>query len=369
MLEMEDASTPERALIEIAKARRAPINGSLELLPLCNMRCDMCYVRLSRAEMERLGRLRTAEEWLSLAEQMRRAGVLFLLLTGGEPLLYPGFKTLFAALRSMGFVLTINTNATLIDEGWADFLAQHRPRRVNVTLYGADEADYARLCHFPGGFARALRGIRLLRARGIDVKLSFSVTRANLPHMERVFALGGELDVPVHIDPYMMPAVRERSLPFDSQSRVSPEEAARAALRALRLQLPEDFFRQYVRQSLERVRDPAFPRGDGHVSCLAGNCSFTVNWQGEMRPCVVLSSPSVPVFDTGFDAAWQTICEQTRAIRIHPQCTQCSLRPLCKICAAAALLETGAFDGIPPYLCRYAEETLRLLLEEEKLHG
>lgn len=30
---------------------------------------------------------------------MERAGVLFLLLTGGEPLLYPGFRTLYAKLK------------------------------------------------------------------------------------------------------------------------------------------------------------------------------------------------------------------------------------------------------------------------------
>lgn len=58
------ASSVERALINRAKEKKVPINGSLELLPLCNMNCDMCYVRLSREEMERKGRLCTADEWL-----------------------------------------------------------------------------------------------------------------------------------------------------------------------------------------------------------------------------------------------------------------------------------------------------------------
>ena len=63
------ASSVERALIEWAKGKKAPINGSLELLPLCNMNCDMCYVRLSREEMEQKGRLRTADEWLEIGRQ------------------------------------------------------------------------------------------------------------------------------------------------------------------------------------------------------------------------------------------------------------------------------------------------------------
>ena len=201
-------SSVERALINQAKEKKVPINGSLELLPLCNMNCDMCYVRLSREEMEQKGRLRTADEWLKVGRQMKDAGVLFLLLTCGEPLLFPDFKRLYLELRKMGFILTINTNGTLINEEWADFFGKYPPRRVNITLYGADEEDYERLCHYPGGFQKTVCGVRLLREYRIDVKISFSVTKVVRHSMERVFSIGEELQVPVHIDPYMMPAVR-----------------------------------------------------------------------------------------------------------------------------------------------------------------
>ena len=50
---MEGATTVERMLLDRAKRTRTPANGSIELLPLCNMNCDMCYVRLSREEMEK----------------------------------------------------------------------------------------------------------------------------------------------------------------------------------------------------------------------------------------------------------------------------------------------------------------------------
>ena len=68
---MEDASTMERMMMQRAKKTRTPINGSLELLPLCNMNCDMCYVRLSKEEMDAQGRLRSLQEWLEIAGQMQ----------------------------------------------------------------------------------------------------------------------------------------------------------------------------------------------------------------------------------------------------------------------------------------------------------
>ena len=69
------------------------------------------YVRLSRSEMECQGQLRTVDEWILLAQQMQKAGTLFLLLTGGEPLLFPDFKTLYLELRNMGMILKLREQA------------------------------------------------------------------------------------------------------------------------------------------------------------------------------------------------------------------------------------------------------------------
>lgn len=362
---LEGATTVERMLLAQAKRSCTPANGSIELLPLCNMNCDMCYVRLSREEMECQGRMRTAEEWLEIGRQMKEAGVLFLLLTGGEPFLYPDFKRLYLGLKQMGMILTINTNGTLIDEELADFFAKNKPRRINITLYGTDEETYINLCHYPEGYERTLRGIRLLRERGVDVKVGGSLTQANQSGLDRLLDVERELGIPVRVDTYMMPATRERELPFNMQSRLGPEEAARARIHALKREMGTELFQQYVQQSVYRADHPepseAVP---GHMSCMAGQCSFTINWQGEMRPCVMLSEPAVSVFEVGFYAAWKQLVEETGKILLNAKCTVCHMRHLCRTCAASALLETGSYDGVPEYMCRYAEESLRLLREE-----
>ena len=368
---LQDATTVERILLAQAKQTRTPANGSIELLPLCNMNCDMCYVRLSREEMERQGRLRTADEWLEIGRQMKDAGVLFLLLTGGEPFLYPDFKRLYLGLRQMGMILTINTNGTLIDEELAEFFGKYKPRRVNTTLYGTDEETYAELCHYPGGYERTLRGIRLLRERGVDVKVGGSLTRANKDDLDRLLDVEKELGIPVRVDTYMMPATRERELPYNMQSRLGPEEAARARLHALKREMGPELFPQYVHQSVYMADHPEPAESKpGHMACMAGQCSFTINWQGEMRPCVMLSEPAVSVFEAGFEDAWKYIVEETGKILLNAKCSTCHLCHLCRTCAASALLEAGSYDAVPEYMCRYAEESLRLLREEwEKLQN
>ncbi len=355
--------TYEKILMEKAGWMQTPVNGSLELLPLCNMSCDMCYVRLSREEMEQKGSLHTADEWIRLGGEMAEAGVLFLLLTGGEPLLFPDFQRLYLELRKLGMILTVNTNGTLLDEKWADFFGRYKPRRVNITLYGADETAYGRLCHYPQGYEKAVCAIRRLKERGVDVKINGSVTKDNRPDMGRIYQIGRELDTPVHMDTYMFPGLRERRLPFEQQSRLSPEEAAAAEIEVKKAEMePEDFAR-YVQQTAESLRrgDLLSPR---QISCMAGNCSFTVNWQGIMHPCVMLDEPEVSVFDCGFQDAWDEISRNSKKHLLNEQCARCPLRPVCHICAASAKLETGAYDGVPEYLCRLAKEYARLLCLE-----
>lgn len=369
---LEGAATVERMLLDQARRTRTPANGSIELLPLCNMNCDMCYVRLSREEMEAKGRLRTADEWLEIGRQMKDAGVLFLLLTGGEPFLYPDFRRLYLELRKMGMIITINTNGTLIDEDLAAFLGKYKPRRVNITLYGTDEETYDKLCHYPGGYEKTLRGIRLLREQGVDVKVGGSLARANQDDLDKLLDIGEELDIPVRVDTYMMPATRERDLPYNMQSRLNPEEAARARIHALKREMGPELFPQYVRRSVERADHPEPAEAKpGHMSCMAGQCSFTINWQGEMRPCVILAEPAISVFEVGFKAAWKYIVEETHKILLNEKCSTCYMRHLCRTCAASALLETGSYDGVPNYMCRYAGESLRILREKwEKIqHG
>lgn len=358
-----ETNTIERAMLCRASAAQRPITGTLELLPICNMNCDMCYIRLSRTEMEKKGRMRTADEWISMGEEMERAGVLFLLLTGGEPLLFPDFRRLYLSLRERGIILTVNTNGTLIDADWAAFFGENKPRRINITLYGADDRAYETLCHYPGGFEKTVQGIRLLKERGVDVKINGSVTKSNRNDMEKIYAIGRELGAPVHMDTYMLPGIHERKLPFEAQSRLEPEEAAAAEMEMLRNEMNPEDLRMYVQQMLLQIKKEGNVYSEG-ITCMAGNCSFAVNWQGEMRPCVTLEEPSVPVFETGFESAWQQISEKVKAYRVNEKCRQCRLRPVCKTCVASARLETGEYDGLPEYLCRYAREYIRLLKDE-----
>lgn len=368
MEHLEPINSLEEKLCIRAQLQGTPINGILELTPLCNMNCDMCFVRLSKPEMERQGRLLSGDEWLAMAEEMQKAGTLFLLLTGGEPLTHPDFQKIYLGLRHMGFVLTLNTNGTLIDTQWADFFGKYKPRRINITLYGADDRAYAELCHNPGGYSRTIQAIQLLRGRGVDVKVNGSIVPSNVQECTRIADIAKSLNVPCKIDTYMYPATRERNREFTQQSRLTPEQAAGARVQLWRNANTEDTFRSLAKAFIEKVEAAKnSPPTPNIVRCRAGGSSFVINWQGIMRPCIMVTTPAEPLLGKSFSQVWEVMKEQTKAIRTSTACIHCEYRLICQTCAASGLLEGGSYDAKPEYMCRYTQETLRLLREE--IHG
>ena len=113
---LHDANLLERALVDKANQSRVPITTNFELTPTCT----------ERSVVERHGGLSPLQQWLDWAEQLQDMGTLFILLTGGEPMLYPHFKELYTRLREMGFILTLNTNGTLIDNEMVRILQTHK---------------------------------------------------------------------------------------------------------------------------------------------------------------------------------------------------------------------------------------------------
>lgn len=358
-----------------AVAQGIPLSGTFELTPLCSMACKMCYVRMSPEELAATGkRLRTADEWLALAREAKEQGMLLLLLTGGEPFLYPEFRRLYTGLRQMGFVISINSNATLITEETVAWLKENPPQRINITLYGASDATYARLCGHPTGFTQVTRAIELLRDAGISVKLNCSVTPENVCDLEDIIAYSDEHKLVLQATSYMFPPLRRDAESVGRNARFAAEECARTEVKIRRLQYGAENLREYCKaiESHQPVDTPlcADCEGEG-LQCRAGKSAFWVTWDGRMTPCGMVNEPAVFPFGQGFADAWQSLRAQTAALHLPPECAGCDAKHYCHTCAAMCYTETGRYDCKPQYRCdlmRAVPAACRELLEKEEPH-
>lgn len=336
-----------------AGMRRQPLYGNFELSPLCNFACGMCYVRRSPAEVKARGGLIPAQRWLEWAKAGKEAGLLWLLLTGGEPFLYPGFLELYEELAGLGLVLSINSNGALIDDRAIKALKRNAPKRINITLYGASEASYASLCGDPEGFRRVRENITRLRENGIRFRFNCSLTRQNYRELPELVEFARQCRTSLEIASYMFPPRRRGTAERDESCWLTAEEAGACAAEGMRIQLAEDAFDRYT-ASVRKVAEPPAQRvGEGmELACRAGRCSFWVNWQGRLCACGMMENPSRSLLELEFDQAWEAVVQEVDRLRVLKGCSGCPNLGVCRPCAAMAYCETGSVNGRPEYKCK-----------------
>ena len=354
-------------LYQKASRMKIPLNGAFELSPVCNFSCKMCYVRKTPGQLQQEGKtLIPWQAWLELAGQCREAGTLYLLLTGGEPFLYPGFRSLYEALHKMGFLLSINTNGTLIDEQTVAWLKQFAPYRVNVTLYGTSPDTYRRICGDAGGFTRAMNAILMLKAAGIPVVINASMIPENRDDMEEIIRIGKELNLNTRVSTYMFPPMRREREQQDS--RFTPEESARMFLRRCKCQLTEEGYHQFLHSSAVPSAKPErdnWGTGEEYMRCRAGRSTFWINWEGYMTACGMLDFPGrMEPFREPFLDCWLKLTEKVRTTPVLQGCANCTKRDICNVCVAMIYGETGTVDQKAPYLCSMADYILEQIHHE-----
>ncbi|KMW25669.1 hypothetical protein HMPREF0977_01532 [Clostridium sp. 1_1_41A1FAA] len=352
---------------------KTPISGTFELSPLCNMDCKMCYIKMSKEKQESIARLRTKEEWIELAQKAKEKGMLFLLLTGGEPFLVKDFKELYIELHNMGFCISINSNGTMIDEDVIEWLKHYPPMRINMTLYGASNETYGRLCNNPKGFTQVTKAISLLKENNIQVKLNCSVTPYNKDDLKQMMDFAEEHDLVIQATSYMFPPLRKDKTKIGQNNRFNAEDAALYGAYISAYSNGFDRFKEYIESGQLALYDAdddcGVVEGD-HMRCRAGITSFWMTWEGKMLPCGMIPDKGKDPWEVGFDKAWENAKNIVSEITLPVKCAGCGKKDECRACAAMVYTETGTYDKVPQYRCEmtknYPEACKKVLKELEQ---
>ena len=358
-------------LFRKASAKLYPLSGTFELSPVCNFSCRMCYVRKTQKEVSASQRpILTAGQWLDIARQAHEQGMLYLLLTGGEPLLWPDFWELYEKLIHMGFLISINTNGSLIDDAAIERFRKLPPARINITLYGASDETYEALCRAKHVFSKVDHAITGLREAGISVKLNCSLTPYNVGDLKAMLNYAHERDLIIDANAYMFPPLRRDKSMIGRNDRFTPKEAAYYHMLQYRLQNGEEQYREFLDQIQKGLVDPpgldesCIDPIDGKIRCRAGKAAFWITWDGWMTPCGMTPEPKVDLMKLPFAEAWKNLTEESSQVKLSGTCTKCPDEKICHSCMAMAMAETGSPSGIPKYLCQMVQEMKRLAAEE-----
>jgi sulfatase maturation enzyme AslB (radical SAM superfamily) len=230
-----------------AKGRQMglPIAGNFELTARCNFDCPMCYVHLSESDAKAQGKELTAQQWLQIAKDACDKGMVFVLLTGGEPFVRKDFFEILHGMQDLGLYVSINSNGSMLSGRILEQLLERPPFRMNISLYGGCNETYEAMCGKPA-YAQVKENIRALRQAGVEGSINLSITPYNQQDLEKIHADATELGVNVRASSYMYPSVRVNGGQFGCGNRLSPEEAAVCGVRWDLLRFSKEEFLQKV---------------------------------------------------------------------------------------------------------------------------
>ncbi len=307
------------ALRDKAAKSKLLLNLHMDVTERCNLDCLHCYQ--SRHQAPGL----TTSDYLGLLDQAAELGTLFLLVSGGEPLLRPDLFTILDHARKLRFSTTLSTNATLVDEAEAEHLAALNPFEVGVSVYSADPEVHDRITRIPGSLAATLRGIRLLRAAGLKVRLKLMVMAENQGRWQGVPGLARELGCSLSMDPTVF--ARDDQDSGHVQARRVPFEEKVAAYEA------------HLRSLTHIGESPRPPVPDPASSpmCGAGLFSLYVASSGIAYPCVTWRAPVGDLTAEPLRLVWERVTSspgiaelrrgQMRGCRGCPYYSTCSPCP------------------------------------------
>lgn len=321
----------------------------LELTYRCNLDCFFCYNDVSMR-----GRALTFDHYAELLDELASAGVLNLILSGGEPLSHPDFFRIGARARELGFVVRVKSNGHALRGELARRLRDEvDPFVVEVSLHGADAETHDRQTRVAGSFDRLLANIREMLALGLRIKVNSTLTAWNEAQVAEMYAITDDLGVPLRFDLQVTPRDDGNREPL----AVAP--TAEGIARLLRVE-DERYWRAYGR-GREAVRQPVDdetqpPPAGKH--CGAGSAGLAIDPYGNVYPCVQWRRAVGNLHEQSIRELWgmeplRRVRETTGAVRdvvaAHPR------GALLNFCPGLAELLTGSATTVPREVERQAE--------------
>jgi radical SAM protein with 4Fe4S-binding SPASM domain len=356
------------ALWDKMKSKGAIFSFDIEITARCNNNCRHCYINLQAGDKDAKILELSPAEISKIADEAVKMGTVWCLITGGEPLLRPDFEEIYLLLKRKGLLVSVFTNATLVNKKHIALFKKYPPRDIEVTVYGATRESYERITRLPGSFDMFSRGLDMLISSGVKVRLKAMALRGNLDEMELISEFCRQrtkdffrFDPVLHMR-YDGNQIRNEEI---RSERLSPEEIV-----ALE-KADHERFQSLQNGCDELINDEFTHFGCDHLfHCGAGNGSFNVSYDGKFRLCSSLWAPGT-TYDLrkgSLTEAWNDLIPKVRDMRSQnarflESCRKCELINLCLWCAAHAYLETGEMDGETPYFCQVAHARAAMLRE------
>lgn len=313
----------------------------LETNYYCNLKCIHCYIpgqeKEQRCEV-------TVEDAVCLFDQMLEGGFNRILFTGGEPLANPDFKYIYEEAWNRKFIISLFTNATLLDEQYKHLFVTKKPDLVRISMFGGDESSYESVTH-SNMFAKAIENLEYLHQNGVLVRTKIPVLRQNSESIKEMHEKLKELGISNKLEIRIVPRFNGDTGAL--KYRYTPEEII-----AMNLDNMSRSIHQYkqIDQSLKVEKN---------IKNCVENCQpFIINPEMHLQLCFYIRDWSINLKEHRLVEAIKILIDeikQSQDLSGELECLNCSRQFMCPYCPGWARIETGSFNKRIPFLCNLVE--------------
>jgi radical SAM protein with 4Fe4S-binding SPASM domain len=363
---------------------------SWNLTQRCNLECAHCYMS-AFAGADTRGELTTAECRRVIDEIAVVNPNVFLILTGGEPLLRRDIWDIAGYAAEKRFTTVFGTNGVLLREREAKLMRERGVLGASISLDSTDARKHDAFRHLPNAWDGAVRATRVLNDAGLDFSLHMSVTDWNVAEVPAMVDLAKELGAKVLNFFFLVRTGRGRELtdidaaayeriltwlakaqgvgagPPSFVQRMLGRAPAAAPVpsafedpwstpvgRADGLLIRAKCAPHFRRIIWELNPDSPLLRNYAHGSCPAGKYYCRITPEGDVTPCPYMPVSAGNLRATSFGDLWREapVFDDLREPRLGGRCGACEFSKVCGGCRCRAYATYGDYLAEDP-ACGY----------------
>ncbi|MEM4260742.1 MAG: radical SAM protein [Candidatus Woesearchaeota archaeon] len=332
------------------KSRRVPLDVSFELTYRCNNNCVHCFCNLPYNNSKALKEELTTEEIKNILDELSEMGCLWLLFTGGEPLLRDDFEDIYLYAKKRGFIITLFTNGTLINSKIINLFSHYPPFSVEITLYGATEETFEKVTRKKGSYKNCLSGIQRLLNAGLHLKLKAMAITLNMHEIDEMHNIAHKFKCDFRFDTAIQKRIDSNSFSTPEQYRLSPDETV-----AIDIKFP---YRKEAFKDICTKFDISQRDNTRLYQCNAGRFSMHINPYGIAMGCMMMINDGFSIREHGLKWIWEneilSVINSKKDFALP--CDECTLINICGQCPGWSMVEFNDVRTVTPFLCETAKK-------------
>jgi MoaA/NifB/PqqE/SkfB family radical SAM enzyme len=265
---LESAAFGRFVTEHLTRRNDGPAHAQIAVTNACPQRCAFCYNR------DRTGRPLAREEILRTIDALADAGVFWLGLTGGEPLLSRHLVEIVEHAAQRCSVKLFTTGCTLTPAR-ARELKRAGLFSVSVSLDHWDEDTHDRGRGYPGAFRAALAAVATFREAELDTGVSAVLSKEMVARGETTRLLEFFEGLGVH--EIWLSEAKPSAQPFWDEALLVTDDERRGLIEL------QDRYNRAGGATLNYLGHFEAPE---HFGCTAGRKMVYVDAFGEVSPCV-----------------------------------------------------------------------------------